>query len=630
MAPIPASSIGATVIQGSFSVGGPRIPVVAGPVPPVQPRMAGPQPIQTPLPHPNAAQRQIAPGAIAQAAPAHPRATPPLAHHQRMAQPIVPQPRGVHLQAVLPRTATPQGPVVQRVGNGEAFQLPANLSNFGGAGGQPLPDPVRQKMESFFNTSFADVRVHVGPQASSIGALAFTHGSNLYFAPGQYNPNTAQGQHLLGHELTHVLQQRAGRVRNPFGSGMAVVQDSCMEHEADRMGLRAACHQVTVQAKPASPARVAPPAARPPSPPMMPPRTTAPQGAVQRAAPVSVSGMMAVGNGSYKIVAGAGGQKVGSVMVHNRGTSTIEVTDLAVDPSHRKRGLGGVLMESAMRAGLQLGKTKVKLASQDSGTGRLTSWYKNMGFVPVGSNSRGYPVLEAPITRALPRVVQGCIFPAPSSAGTLSTAGTRQPAAVLQRAEGMTDERAFDLARAKFKPTEYDKIDWPKLASDPLLKAYIQKRSGGLSQFKKDLKGASTEYKQIAKATADAKEKEATAKQDAANKLARIAELKTGYGSPAAWNELVGLGEQPRVERHHDGGEAKERAKNAHVACYDVWWTEQDDPTKKWCLHIHFSKANETAANVESAHFKKSKNHQAGNNAADFGESAACALVGIT
>jgi Domain of unknown function (DUF4157) len=283
MAPIPASSIRATVIQGSFSVGGPRIPVVAGPVPPVQPRMAGPQPIQTPLPHPNAAQRQIAPGAIAQAAPAHPRATPPPAHHQRMAQPIVPQTRGVHLQAVQPRTATPQGPVVQRVGNGEAFPLPANLSNFGGAGGQRLPDPVRQKMESFFNTSFADVRVHVGPQASSIGALAFTHGSNLYFAAGQDNPNTAQGQHLSGHELTRVLQQREGRVRNPFSSGIAVVQDRGMEDEADRMGQRAACHQVTVQAKPASSARIAPLAARPPSPPMMSPRTTAPgatQGAV--------------------------------------------------------------------------------------------------------------------------------------------------------------------------------------------------------------------------------------------------------------------------------------------------------------------------------------------------------------
>ena len=54
-------------------------------------------------------------------------------------------------------------------GNGAAFQLPANLANFSG-GGQPLPPDVRHKMESFFGASFGEVRVHVGPHASAIGA----------------------------------------------------------------------------------------------------------------------------------------------------------------------------------------------------------------------------------------------------------------------------------------------------------------------------------------------------------------------------------------------------------------------------------------------------------------------------
>lgn len=367
---------------------------------PIQPRMAGPQP----------AQRQPA-----RPAPAHLHATPPVAHHQRVAQPGgVPPASGSGVPPVnAPRhgqDARATGPVVQRIGNGEAFQLPSNLSNFGGGGGQPLPNPVRQKMESFFNTSFADVRVHVGAQASSIGALAFTHGSNLYFAPGQYNPSTAQGQQLLGHELTHVMQQRAGRVRNPFGSGVAVVQDHNMEAEADRMGLRAASHQVTAQAKRTALVPSAPPGARRSSPPVMSKLAPSPGGAqatVQRSSPLNISGMMAVGNGSYRIVAGVGEQQVGSVMLHNNGKTSIEVTDLAVDPSHRKQGLGGVLMASAMRAGLQLGKTNVTLASQDSGTGRLTAWYKNMGFSAVGSNNLGYPMLEAPISRALSGVAQG-------------------------------------------------------------------------------------------------------------------------------------------------------------------------------------------------------------------------------
>jgi predicted SprT family Zn-dependent metalloprotease len=119
------------------------------------------------------------------------------------------------------------------------------MTAFTEIGGQPLPTNVRQKMESFFGASFADVRVHVGPQATSIGALAFTQGSHIHFAPGQYNPASPQGQQVLGHELAHVVQQRAGRVRNPFGSGVAVVQDRHLESEADQMGARAASHKTS-------------------------------------------------------------------------------------------------------------------------------------------------------------------------------------------------------------------------------------------------------------------------------------------------------------------------------------------------------------------------------------------------
>jgi Domain of unknown function (DUF4157) len=106
-------------------------------------------------------------------------------------------------------------------------------------------------METFFRTSFADVRVYVGAEASTIGALAFAHGSNLYFAPGQYNPGTPHGQRLLGHELAHVVQQRSERVRNPLGAGVVVVQDPVLEFEAERMGRQAASACGSIQPKPA-------------------------------------------------------------------------------------------------------------------------------------------------------------------------------------------------------------------------------------------------------------------------------------------------------------------------------------------------------------------------------------------
>ena len=145
---------------------------------------------------------------------------------RRRLRPQAPQP--ILPQAARPATVQPQA--------GNAFALPANFTLKPRGSGQPLPEPIQKKMESFFNTSFADVRVHVGHEAPSIGALAFTHGTDLYFAPGQYNPQSTQGQQLLGHELTHVVQQRAGRVRNPLGSGVAVVQDPALEAEAERMG----------------------------------------------------------------------------------------------------------------------------------------------------------------------------------------------------------------------------------------------------------------------------------------------------------------------------------------------------------------------------------------------------------
>ena len=107
--------------------------------------------------------------------------------------------------------------------------------------GLPLPPEVRKKMESALGANFSNVRVHVGLGAEQIGAVAFTCGDRIHFAPGQYNPHTLKGQILLGHELTHVVQQREGRVKSPFGGGgVAIVQDQALEDEADRVGLRAA------------------------------------------------------------------------------------------------------------------------------------------------------------------------------------------------------------------------------------------------------------------------------------------------------------------------------------------------------------------------------------------------------
>lgn len=145
--------------------------------------------------------------------------------------------------------AMPAQRVVQLHAGSQAYALEPGRLNLAGAVGRAMPDAVKQKMEAFFKADFSNVRIFQGMQAQSIGAHAFTMGSDIYFAPGQYAPDSPRGQQLLGHELAHVVQQRQGRVRAPQGQGTVVVNDLALEAEADRLGSRAAAFRSPVQAK---------------------------------------------------------------------------------------------------------------------------------------------------------------------------------------------------------------------------------------------------------------------------------------------------------------------------------------------------------------------------------------------
>lgn len=106
--------------------------------------------------------------------------------------------------------------------------------------GRALPPEVRAKMENALGHDFSQVRVHVGPEAEQVGAIAYARGTDLHFQPGRYDPSSRAGQALLGHELAHVVQQAQGRVAVPQGKGAPINADPALEAEADRMGERAA------------------------------------------------------------------------------------------------------------------------------------------------------------------------------------------------------------------------------------------------------------------------------------------------------------------------------------------------------------------------------------------------------
>lgn len=104
-----------------------------------------------------------------------------------------------------------------------------------------MPEAVQAKMEDAFGADFSSVRIHEGAGASDMGALAYTQGTDIHFAPGQYQPDTQSGQELLGHELTHVVQQSQGRVQpTTQAKGIGINDSSALEREADEMGARAA------------------------------------------------------------------------------------------------------------------------------------------------------------------------------------------------------------------------------------------------------------------------------------------------------------------------------------------------------------------------------------------------------
>ncbi|HYF26914.1 MAG TPA: DUF4157 domain-containing protein [Baekduia sp.] len=100
--------------------------------------------------------------------------------------------------------------------------------------GAPLDAATRAGMGAALGDAFTDVRVHAdrhaGDLARAVDARAFTTGSDIYFAPGAYQPGQPEGDQLLAHELTHVVQQRG----SPTSGPMTVTQPGdAQEREAE-------------------------------------------------------------------------------------------------------------------------------------------------------------------------------------------------------------------------------------------------------------------------------------------------------------------------------------------------------------------------------------------------------------
>ncbi|WP_432810468.1 eCIS core domain-containing protein [Pantanalinema sp. GBBB05] len=83
--------------------------------------------------------------------------------------------------------------------------------------GQPLDPGLQQQMGQAMGADFRGVTVHTDATADrlnqSIQAKAFTTGQDIFFRGGAYNPGSRDGQELIAHELTHVVQQQQSKIQ---------------------------------------------------------------------------------------------------------------------------------------------------------------------------------------------------------------------------------------------------------------------------------------------------------------------------------------------------------------------------------------------------------------------------------
>jgi hypothetical protein len=112
-------------------------------------------------------------------------------------------------------------------------EVASTIATANGSGHTLDPD-ARDRLAPHVGDPLSDVRVHTDSTADalarSVSARAFTTGTDVYFAAGEYRPGTSDGDSLLAHELTHVTQQRGA----PTGGPLTVSEPGdAMENEAD-------------------------------------------------------------------------------------------------------------------------------------------------------------------------------------------------------------------------------------------------------------------------------------------------------------------------------------------------------------------------------------------------------------
>lgn len=139
---------------------------------------------------------------------------------------VIPAEDGLQMKPILQRHNQPEEDGLQMksapsagIAEGDASpDLESGIQRARG-NGQALAPTLQLRMGQAMGADFSGVRVHTDTQSDqlnrSIQAKAFTTGQDIFFRQGAYQPGNQNGQELIAHELTHVVQQNGGAQLGP-------------------------------------------------------------------------------------------------------------------------------------------------------------------------------------------------------------------------------------------------------------------------------------------------------------------------------------------------------------------------------------------------------------------------------
>jgi hypothetical protein len=103
---------------------------------------------------------------------------------------------------------------------------------------QPLPEATRESMERAFGQRFDDVVVHLDSPEVTGDMHAFTRGREIHFRAGAFTPGTRRGDHIIAHELAHIVQQSGAQATSAQARRDAR-STGALEGDADRAAMQA-------------------------------------------------------------------------------------------------------------------------------------------------------------------------------------------------------------------------------------------------------------------------------------------------------------------------------------------------------------------------------------------------------